>query len=91
LGFHFARAYWGHGYATESASACLAWALTNRTERILAHRPPKPLRLATRFNQARHAMGRMRPHPRTQLDRLRSSPPRPLTLLLSSGKIQDLT
>lgn len=36
LGFHFARAYWGRGYATEAASACLAWALTNRTERILA-------------------------------------------------------
>ncbi|WP_118915421.1 GNAT family N-acetyltransferase [Mycobacterium shigaense] len=36
LGFHFARAYWGHGYAAESASACLAWAWTNRTERILA-------------------------------------------------------
>lgn len=36
LGFHFARAYWGHGYAAESASACLAWALSHRTERILA-------------------------------------------------------
>jgi RimJ/RimL family protein N-acetyltransferase len=36
LGFHFARAYWGYGYATEAASACLAWALANRTERILA-------------------------------------------------------
>lgn len=36
LGFHFARAYWGHGYATEAATACLAWALNNRPERILA-------------------------------------------------------
>ena len=36
LGFHFARAYWGHGYATEAASACLAWALATRSERILA-------------------------------------------------------
>jgi [ribosomal protein S5]-alanine N-acetyltransferase len=36
LGFHFARAHWGHGYATEAASACLAWALANRTERVLA-------------------------------------------------------
>jgi ribosomal-protein-alanine N-acetyltransferase len=36
LGFHFARSYWGHGYATEAATACLAWALNNRAERILA-------------------------------------------------------
>ena len=36
LGFHFAREYWGHGYATEAASACLGWALTNRTERVVA-------------------------------------------------------
>lgn len=36
LGFHFARAYWGHGYASEAATACLGWALTRRTERILA-------------------------------------------------------
>jgi RimJ/RimL family protein N-acetyltransferase len=36
LGFHFARAYWGCGFATEAASACLAWALANRSERIVA-------------------------------------------------------
>jgi ribosomal-protein-alanine N-acetyltransferase len=36
LGFHFAREYWGHGYATEAATACLAWALANRDERIVA-------------------------------------------------------
>ena len=36
LGFHFARAYWGCGYAAEAASACLAWALANRSERIVA-------------------------------------------------------
>lgn len=36
LGFHIARTYWGHGYASEAASACLGWALANRTERILA-------------------------------------------------------
>lgn len=36
LGFHFAREYWARGYATEAASACLAWALANRTERVVA-------------------------------------------------------
>jgi [ribosomal protein S5]-alanine N-acetyltransferase len=36
LGFHLARSYWGHGYATEAASACLAWAQTHRPERIVA-------------------------------------------------------
>ncbi len=41
LGFHIARAYWGHGYATEAASACLNWALANRTERILAIVDPR--------------------------------------------------
>jgi ribosomal-protein-alanine N-acetyltransferase len=43
LGFHFARAHWGYGYATEAAAACLAWALTNRTERILAIVDPEHL------------------------------------------------
>jgi ribosomal-protein-alanine N-acetyltransferase len=41
LGFHFARPYRGHGYATEAARACLAWALDNRAERILAIVDPK--------------------------------------------------
>ena len=41
LGFHFAREYWGHGYATEAASACLAWAQTNRTERVVAIVDPR--------------------------------------------------
>lgn len=36
LGFHFAREHWGHGYATEAASACLAWALAHRKERVVA-------------------------------------------------------
>jgi RimJ/RimL family protein N-acetyltransferase len=36
LGFHFARQYRGLGDATEAATACLAWALNNRAERILA-------------------------------------------------------
>jgi len=36
LGFHFARGHWGRGYATEAGSACLAWALASRSERILA-------------------------------------------------------
>lgn len=27
LGFHFAREYWGQGYATEAARACLDWGL----------------------------------------------------------------
>lgn len=36
LGFHLARAHWGHGYATEAARACLAWALAERSERVVA-------------------------------------------------------
>jgi RimJ/RimL family protein N-acetyltransferase len=36
LGFHLARPYWGRGYATEAASACLQWALVERRERIVA-------------------------------------------------------
>lgn len=36
LGFRFAREHWGHGYATDAASACLAWALAHRTERGVA-------------------------------------------------------
>lgn len=36
LGFHCARAYWGHGYATEAATACLQWARIERPERVVA-------------------------------------------------------
>jgi RimJ/RimL family protein N-acetyltransferase len=37
LGYTLARRYWGHGYATEAASACLAAGLAQlSTERIIA-------------------------------------------------------
>jgi len=36
LGFHLARVYWGQGYATEAAVACLQWALVHRPEKIVA-------------------------------------------------------
>jgi RimJ/RimL family protein N-acetyltransferase len=36
LGFHIARSRWGRGYATEAAGACLAWAMANRCERVVA-------------------------------------------------------
>ncbi len=36
LGFHFAPLYWGQGYATEAAAACLGWARTHRPETIIA-------------------------------------------------------
>ena len=36
IGFHLARQYWGQGFATEAACACLRWAQTERTERIVA-------------------------------------------------------
>jgi RimJ/RimL family protein N-acetyltransferase len=36
LGFHLARGYWGQGYATEAARACLAWARAERAERVVA-------------------------------------------------------
>jgi RimJ/RimL family protein N-acetyltransferase len=36
LGFHLAPAHWGRGYATEAARACLAWALAERAERVVA-------------------------------------------------------
>jgi [ribosomal protein S5]-alanine N-acetyltransferase len=37
LGFHIARRYWGRGYATEAARACLHWGLEELgRERILA-------------------------------------------------------
>jgi ribosomal-protein-alanine N-acetyltransferase len=37
LGFHFARRYWGRGYATEAAQACLEWGLGELgRERIVA-------------------------------------------------------
>jgi ribosomal-protein-alanine N-acetyltransferase len=40
LGFHLARSHWGRGYATEAARACLAWALAERTERVVAIAAP---------------------------------------------------
>jgi ribosomal-protein-alanine N-acetyltransferase len=36
LGFHLARTLWGRGYATEAGRACLAWALAERPERVVA-------------------------------------------------------
>ncbi len=36
LGFHLARTQSGRGYASEAADACLRWALTERTERVVA-------------------------------------------------------
>jgi RimJ/RimL family protein N-acetyltransferase len=36
LGFHLSRAHWSHGYATEAGRACLAWALAERPERVVA-------------------------------------------------------
>ena len=36
LGFHFARSHWGRGFATESAHACLEWALAERQESVVA-------------------------------------------------------
>jgi [ribosomal protein S5]-alanine N-acetyltransferase len=29
VGYHFHRAHWGHGYATEAAKACMDWAFAN--------------------------------------------------------------
>lgn len=36
LGFHFAPAHWGQGYASEAAAACLHWARAHRPEPIVA-------------------------------------------------------
>jgi len=36
LGYKLARAYWGHGFASEAARACLDWALAARPERVVA-------------------------------------------------------
>ena len=36
LGYHIARSCWAQGYATEAATACLAWARAERPERIVA-------------------------------------------------------
>jgi RimJ/RimL family protein N-acetyltransferase len=40
LGFHLGRGYWGQGYATEAAGACLAWARGERAERVVAIADP---------------------------------------------------
>jgi [ribosomal protein S5]-alanine N-acetyltransferase len=57
LGFTLARRYWGHGYATESASACLAAGLAElRTERIIAvvdEANESSLRVAARIGMRR--------------------------------------
>ena len=52
LGFHFARPHWGKGFATESAAACLTWALTHRAEPIVAFVDPEhrsPQRVLTKI------------------------------------------
>ena len=46
LGYRFARAYWGQGFATESAQACLDWALAERPERVVAIVDPANTRSA---------------------------------------------
>jgi RimJ/RimL family protein N-acetyltransferase len=40
LGFHLGHGYWGQGYATEAAGACLAWARAERAERVVAIADP---------------------------------------------------
>ena len=57
LGFTLARAYWGRGYATESARACLLAGLAQlRTERIIVvvdERNDPSLRVADRIGMQR--------------------------------------
>jgi [ribosomal protein S5]-alanine N-acetyltransferase len=57
LGFTLARSYWGRGYATESASACLAAGLAQLpTERIIAvvdEANESSLRVAARIGMRR--------------------------------------
>jgi RimJ/RimL family protein N-acetyltransferase len=57
LGFTLARSYWGRGYATESASACLAAGLVQLpTERIIAvvdEANESSLRIAARIGMRR--------------------------------------
>src|SRR5215472_19086187 len=46
LGYKLARAYWGHGFASEAARACLDWALAERPERVVAIADPANTRSA---------------------------------------------
>jgi RimJ/RimL family protein N-acetyltransferase len=46
LGYKLARAYWGKGFASEAARACLDWALAERPERVVAIVDPANIRSA---------------------------------------------
>jgi [ribosomal protein S5]-alanine N-acetyltransferase len=46
LGYKLAQSYWGQGFATEAARACLGWALAARPERVVAIVDPANTRSA---------------------------------------------
>ena len=61
LGYHFLQEHWGHGYATEAASACVAHARSLGHTRIVALILPSNLRSQA---VARHVG--MRPGPQVE-------------------------
>jgi [ribosomal protein S5]-alanine N-acetyltransferase len=58
LGFHVARQYWGRGYATEAASACLNWGFENldrnRIVAIVDPRNAASVRVLEKIGMNRH-------------------------------------
>jgi [ribosomal protein S5]-alanine N-acetyltransferase len=58
LGFHLARQYWGRGYATEAATACLDWGFENldrnRIVAIVDPRNAASVRVLEKIGMSRH-------------------------------------